>query len=168
MITAGGAGGSGHIGALPLLPGPSPAAPTALQRQRLITLHGNNGQPIKVLVLVLEGRSPFLPCCFSVLADRWMALPWPPVCGNLRSGRFPSVLILATSSSGEGKTRPLNSADNGRPPLDPPPPVTELSDGRSEATRRWWHQSALNHFTAAILLINASPTSTKRRCLLIT
>lgn len=32
-----------------------------------------------------------------------MAFPCPPVCGNFRSGRFPSVLILATSSSEEEK-----------------------------------------------------------------
>lgn len=43
--------------------------------------------------------SPFRPCCFSVLAERWIELPCPPVCGNFRSGKFPSVLILATSSS---------------------------------------------------------------------
>lgn len=43
--------------------------------------------------------SPFLPCCFNVFAERWMELPCPPVCGNLRSGKLPSVLILATSSS---------------------------------------------------------------------
>lgn len=30
-----------------------------------------------------------------------MALPCPPVCGNFRSGKFPSVLIRATSSSAE-------------------------------------------------------------------
>lgn len=48
---------------------------------------------------------PFLPCCFKVLADRWMEFPWPPVWGNLRSGRDPSVLILATSSSAEAERR---------------------------------------------------------------
>lgn len=45
--------------------------------------------------------SPFLPCCFNVLAERWIELPCPPVCGNFRSGKFPSVLILATSSSAQ-------------------------------------------------------------------
>lgn len=32
-----------------------------------------------------------------------MEFPCPPVWGNLRSGKFPSVLILATSSSAEAK-----------------------------------------------------------------
>lgn len=57
-------------------------------------------------------HSPFLPCCFSVLAERWMALPCPPVCGNFRSGKFPSVLIRATSSSAYRGKKNKNMQDN--------------------------------------------------------
>lgn len=55
-------------------------------------------------------RSPLRPCCFSVLAERRMAFPCPPVCGNFKSGRFPSVLILATSSSAEEKEQLMEEA----------------------------------------------------------
>lgn len=43
---------------------------------------------------------PFLPCCLRVVDDSWMEFPCSSDCGNVRSARFPSVLSLATSSSG--------------------------------------------------------------------
>lgn len=71
----------------------------------------NNSGPIK-RTFTRFAYSPFLPCCFSVLADRWMELPCPPVCGNFRSGRFPSVLILATSSSAGVKNNHMHGSIN--------------------------------------------------------